>query len=193
MTKNRPEPKPPTWRQKSKLSTFLLLIAAVIFVYFFTDEETPAPAPSQTGFEPVELVRVHDGDTIWVKYEGEERKIRYLLVDTPELNHKEKGTQPFAKEAKNRNEELLKSGQIEIEFDVGDKEDKYGRLLAYVYVDGESVQEKLIAEGLARVGYIYEPNSTHLESFKAAEEQAKNAETGIWSIEDYVTNRGFVQ
>nr|WP_281250291.1 thermonuclease family protein [Virgibacillus proomii] len=42
-----------------------------------------------------------------------------------------------------------------MEFDVGELKDKYGRLLAYVYVDGKSVQETLLKEGLPRVAYIY--------------------------------------
>lgn len=181
--------KPPTWRRKSKLSTVILLIAAALLYFFFPGEETDTP--SKTGFIPVELVKTIDGDTIRVMYEGEERKLRYLLIDTPELNHKQQGKQPFAEEAMKRNDELLKSGNLEIEFDIGEKEDKYDRLLAYVYIDGESVQEKLIEEGLARVAYIYPPNTKHLDPYKAAEEKAQQAGVGIWSIEDYVTNRGF--
>ena len=188
---NERQKKPPTWRQKSKLTTVLLFIAAALLYFFFPDEE--ADTPSREGLIPVEFVKTIDGDTIWINYEGEERKLRYLLIDTPELNHQQQGKQPFAEEAKNRNDELLKSGQLEIEFDIGEKEDKYDRLLAYVYVDGESVQEKLIEEGLARVGYIYPPNTKHLDPYKAAEEKAQQAGIGIWSIEDYVTNRGFNQ
>lgn len=186
---NDRQQKPPTWRQKSKLTTVLLLIAAAILYFFFPEEE--GDSPSREGFIPVEFVKTIDGDTIWIEYEGEERKLRYLLIDTPELNHKQQGKQPFADEAKERNDELLKSGQVEIEFDIGEREDKYGRLLAYVYVDGESVQEKLIEEGLARVGYIYPPNTKHVDPYKEAEASAKQAGVGIWSIEDYVTERGF--
>ena len=189
MKKESQQRKPPTWRKKSKLTTVLLFIVAALFVYFFPDEE--ADTPSKTGFIPVEFVKTLDGDTIRIMYEGEERKLRYLLIDTPELNHKQQGNQPFADEAMQRNDELLKSGKLEIEFDIGEKEDKYGRLLAYVYIDGESVQEKLIEEGLARVGYLYPPNTKHLDPYKAAEEKAQQAGIGIWSIEDYVTKRGF--
>lgn len=148
---------------------------------------------SETGFIPVEFVRTIDGDTIRVMYEGEERKLRYLLIDTPELNHSQQGKQPFSEEATKRNDELLKSGKLEIEFDIGEREDKYDRMLAYVYVDGESVQQKLVEEGLARVAYIYPPNTKHLDPYKEAEERAQKAGIGIWSIEDYVSDRGFTQ
>lgn len=185
---NDRQKKPPTWRQKSKLSTVLLLIVAALLYFFFPEEET---LPSREGLVPVEYVKTIDGDTIWVNYEGEERKVRYLLIDTPEMGRKGEEDEPFAKEAKLRNEEILKSGQLELEFDVGDREDKYDRLLAYLYIDGESVQEKLIEEGLARVGYIYEPNTKYVDIFKEAERKAKDQKENIWRVEGYVTNRGF--
>lgn len=181
--------KTPMWKGKTSLTTIIGVIVIALFMYFTPGEELEGP--STTGFIPVELVKTIDGDTIRIMYEGKERKLRYLLIDTPELNHKQQGTQPFAEEATERNDELLKNGRLEIEFDIGEREDKYGRLLAYVYIDGESVQRQLVEEGLARVAYIYPPNTKHLDSFKKAEEQAQHAGIGIWSIEDYVTNRGF--
>lgn len=51
----------------------------------------------------------------------------------------------------------MNSGRLTLEFDEGDKKDRYGRLLAYVFVDGQSVQETLLKEGFAQVAYIYEP------------------------------------
>lgn len=114
--------------------------------------------------------------------------MRYLLIDTPEL----KGNQPFSEEAKQRNQELLESGVVEIEFDIGEKFDRYNRLLAYIYVDGVSVQETLLEEGLARVAYVYPPNTKYLSEFEVAQEKAKNKGIGIWSIENYATeSNGF--
>ena len=164
-----------------------------VALIFLLSPEDEADKPSNTGFIPVDLVKTIDGDTIKVIYNGKEQNLRYLLIDTPELNHKQQGKQPFAEEATKRNDELLKSGKLEIEFDIGEREDKYGRLLAYVYIDGKSVQQKLVEEGLARVAYIYPPNTKHLDPFKEAEKKAQQAGIGIWSIEDYVTNRGFSQ
>ena len=147
--------------------------------------------PSRSGLIPVELVKTIDGDTIKIKYEGKEQNVRYLLIDTPETNHPHLGKQPFGQKAKERNTELMNSGKLEIEFDIGERVDKYGRLLAYIYIDGVSVQEKLLEEGLARVGYVYPPNTRHLDAFEKAQEKAKKAGIGIWTFEDYVTERGF--
>ncbi|WP_102692859.1 thermonuclease family protein [Rummeliibacillus pycnus] len=142
----------------------------------------------------VKVLSVMDGDTIKVKYKGEIKKVRYLLVDAPEMYHKKLGEQPFGREAQTRNREILNNAKdVALEFDVGDKEDKYGRLLAYVYADGKSVQEQLIREGLVRVGYIYKPNTKYLDTFKKIQEKAKNEKKDIWKYEGYVTDRGFVK
>ena len=147
--------------------------------------------PSRGELIPVELVKTIDGDTIKIKYDGKEQNVRYLLIDTPETNHPQLGKQPFGQQAKERNTELMNSGKLEIEFDIGGETDKYGRLLAYIYIDGVSIQEKLLEEGLARVGYVYPPNTRHLDAYEKAQERAKEAGIGIWTLEDYVTDRGF--
>lgn len=140
---------------------------------------------------PVKLSLSVDGDTSKLEINGKTETVRYLLIDTPETNHPKLGVQPFGPEAKKRTTELLNSGQITIEYDIGERVDKYGRLLAYIYVDGKSVQETLLEEGLARVAYVYPPNTRYLSEFEAAEKRAKEKKIGIWSIDDYVSPKGF--
>lgn len=175
--------------KKGSLSALIVAILLAGVYYFFIDEEDKTP--TRDGLIPVELVKTIDGDTIKIIYEGKEINVRYLLVDTPETNHPKLGKQPFGEESKRRNQELMNSGKLEIEFDVGQKYDKYGRLLAYVYIDGESIQEKLLAEGLARVAYVYPPNTRHLNEYEKLQESAKQKGIGIWTLEDYVKDRGF--
>lgn len=139
----------------------------------------------------VEVTQVIDGDTIKIIYEGEEVTVRYLLMDTPETNHPRLGEQPLGKEATEENKRLIESGDVSIEFDVGDRFDDYDRLLAYIYVDGESVQEQLLESGLARVAYVFPPNTRYLDDFEKAEQIAKDEEAGIWQYENYSTDRGF--
>lgn len=199
---------------KSLIVLVVVGIAAIYFPEFFseesekpreqeviqTDDQTPSDEdvskeedkdPSRGELIPVELVKTIDGDTIKIKYDGKEQNVRYLLIDTPETNHPQLGKQPFGQQAKERNTELMNSGKLEIEFDIGGETDKYGRLLAYIYIDGVSIQEKLLEEGLARVGYVYPPNTRHLDAYEKAQERAKEAGIGIWTLEDYVTDRGF--
>lgn len=123
-----------------------------------------------------------DGDTSKFKIEGKEKTVRYLLIDTPETKHPRLGVQPFGKEASERTKSLLSSAKkIEVEYDVGPKTDKYGRDLAYVFVDGKMVNEILVREGLAKVAYVYPPNTKYLDRLKAAEALAKEEKLGIWS------------
>ncbi len=139
----------------------------------------------------VEVTSVIDGDTIKIMYDGKEETVRYLLIDTPETNHPRLGEQPLGKEATAANKQLINSGDVTIEFDVGERFDDFGRLLAYIYVDGESVQEQLIESGMARVAYVFPPNTRYLDDFERAEQQAKDAGIGIWEYENYSTDRGF--
>jgi micrococcal nuclease len=189
------------WKSPAGAVAVLLVIASIYFLAELPEDESgqesptgtghiPADAPAE-GLVPVELVRTIDGDTIKIRYQGKEQNVRYLLIDTPETNHPQLGKQPFGDRAKERNREILTNSEVAIEFDIGQRTDKYGRLLAYVYADGESVQEKLLEEGLARVGYVYPPSTRHLERFEQAEKRAKDKGIGIWSIEDYATDRGF--
>ncbi|MER2456492.1 endonuclease YokF [Bacillus subtilis] len=139
----------------------------------------------------VTLDRAVDGDTIKVSYNGNVDTVRYLLIDTPETKKPNSCVQPYGKDASKRNKELVSSGKLQLEFDKGDRRDKYGRLLAYVYVDGKSVQETLLKEGLARVAYVYEPNTKYIDQFKKDEQEAKTEKLSIWSKNGYVTDRGF--
>jgi len=139
----------------------------------------------------VTLDRAVDGDTIKVSYNGNVDTVRYLLIDTPETKKPNSCVQPYGEDASKRNKELVNSGKLQLEFDKDDRRDKYGRLLAYVYVDGKSVEETLLKEGLARVAYVYEPNTRYIEQYRKDEQEAKTEKLSIWSKNGYVTDRGF--
>jgi micrococcal nuclease len=118
--------------------------------------------------------------------------VRFLLVDTPETSHPRLGEQLFGTEAKEYTKKLVESAEkIELEFDIGPKRDKYSRLLAYVYVDGKIIQEELLKRGLARVAYVYPPNTRYLDQFRAIEEESKRKGIGIWETENYAQEDGF--
>ncbi|MBC1373810.1 thermonuclease family protein [Listeria booriae] len=139
----------------------------------------------------VTLVKVVDGDTLKVNYQGQEKTIRLLLMDTPESVKPGTPVQPFAKEASERMKQLVWNKALTIEFDVGERNDKYGRLLAYVYADGVMLQKTLIQEGLARVAYVYPPNTRYLSELEKAQAEAKSERKKIWSRAGYVTSKGF--
>lgn len=112
-------------------------------------------------------------------------------MDTPESVKPGTPVQPFAKEASDRMKQLVWNKALTLEFDVGERNDKYGRLLAYVYADGVMLQKTLIQEGLARVAYVYPPNTRYLSDLEKAQAEAENGGKKIWSRAGYVTSKGF--
>ena len=132
-----------------------------------------------------------DGDTLKVKIDGKMETVRYLLIDTPESKKPGMCVQPFAMEAAQRNDELVRAGNITLEMEKGNDRDSYGRLLAYVYVDGVSVQETLLKEGLARVAYIIHPPYRYIDRYQEDETIAKNEKLNIWDKANYVAKWGF--
>lgn len=113
-----------------------------------------------------DVVRVVDGDTIIVNIDGEETKVRLIGVDTAESVHPDetKNTE-IGKEASEWTSDLLTGQKIFLEYDI-DKEDDYGRTLAYVYLsDGETmVQEELLKAEMAELMTI-QPNSKYANRF----------------------------
>lgn len=145
------------------------------------------------------LERVVDGDTMKLKLDetGEIITLRLLLVDTPESVKKGVEPQPYSIEASNFTKNTLLSGDtVYIEYDEGDKTDKYGRHLGYLWFysnddcNWQMFNEKLISEGYARVGYIYS-QKRYLNKLYKAQDYAKLNKLNIWSVEGYVTNKGF--
>jgi len=92
------------------------------------------------------LVRnVIDGDTVIL---SSGKHVRYIGIDTPETRKKigsswQYAPEKYAEEAKNYNWNLVYARKVRLEFD-DEKEDKYGRWLAYVYVDGIMVNTELL-------------------------------------------------
>lgn len=92
------------------------------------------------------LVRVIDGDTF--DYAGE--RIRIAGIDTPELNARCGREAELAARATARTRAWLAAGPFELRADADRDVDRYGRKLRSVVRDGSSIDDVLVAEGLAR-------------------------------------------
>ena len=143
--------------------------------------------------------RVVDGDTMKLKLDKTKEVVtlRLLLVDTPESVKKGVDPQPYSIEASNFAKNTLKAGDtVYIEYDEGDKTDKYDRHLGYLWYysndnsNWQMFNETLISQGYARVGYIYS-QKRHLDEFYKAQDYAKSNKLNIWSVDGYVTDKGF--
>ena len=142
--------------------------------------------------QQVKLLSVNDGDTFKVEMGGEKKSVRLLMIDTPEMNYDKGQPMAFAEEAKAYTEKLLKEAKtIEVLLDKGPSEDNYGRLLAYVYIDGKMLQESLLETGYGAIRYVNEPNNSLEEELREIQAKAEKAKVGIWSIEGYFENNRF--
>lgn len=135
------------------------------------------------------VTRVVDGDTIVANVNGKDEKVRLILVDTPETKHPSKPVQPFGPEASDFTTEQLEGKEVKLQLGIQDR-DQYGRMLAYVFLGDKLFNQILLEKGLARVA-VYPPNTEYVDEFRAVQETARQKEIGIWSIENYATDRGF--
>ncbi len=130
------------------------------------------------------VTRVIDGDTIRVESRGFETTVRLIGIDAPETRKPGTPVQCFGPEASRRAQALLSGKRVRLIGDpTQDTRDRFQRLLAYVYVDGEtqSVNSQLVDGGFAKV-YVYGPSGPfrHTTAFRAAESRARQARRGLW-------------
>lgn len=138
--------------------------------------------PFAVNAESVTFVKCVDGDTAVVKLDNKETKIRFLAVDTPETKHPTKGKEKGGQTASDYTCNSLKQAKkIEIEYDPkSTKEDKYGRTLVWLYLDGELFQKDLISNGYAEVAYIY-GKYKYVDELCSLQSDAIKNKLGIWN------------
>lgn len=119
---------------------------------------------------------VDDGDTI-VLQDG--RRVRYIGINTPEIQHGDQQTEPLGYKAKGFNKKLVYQKSVRLEFD-REKQDQYGRTLAYVFLkDGTFVNATMVVEGYAF--YLYRrPNLNYNSMLLKSQREAMRTNKGIW-------------
>jgi micrococcal nuclease len=122
---------------------------------------------------------VVDGDT-FVLAGGE--RVRLIGIDTPETVHPHKPIEHLGPEASEFAKRLLSGQMVRLEFDVQER-DRYGRLLAYVYLeDGTFVNAEILRQGYG-VLLTVPPNVKFAEEFLEIQRQAREAGRGLWKGE----------
>jgi micrococcal nuclease len=125
------------------------------------------------------VVHVADGDTIVVDLGRRTEKVRILGADTPEVVDPRKPVQCFGPEASAYTKRRLAPGtRVTLETDA-EVRDKYGRLLAYVYVGGVRYDDELLRLGYARL-LIIPPNGVHARAMLQAQLDARAHGRGLW-------------
>lgn len=150
-------------------------IVAILLLLFASRIMLQSKPPDLS--EPVKVQRVIDGDTIEVSGGV---TIRLIGVDTPESVHPDKDRNTdYGKIASEYTTNLLAGKMVQLEYDV-ERYDSYDRILAYVYLDGEMVNETLLRNGMARSMSI-SPNTKYASRFRSLEQDARMSNVGFWA------------
>ena len=186
---------------------FGLLGLSYIFIFFGTPFEVPTPEPRLketqpegfgtaiaqthrsmwvsypvedfTGDTAYKVIRVIDGDTVKIDYNGKATNVRLIGVDTPETVHPSKPVEAYGKEASNFTKNLLQGESVYLRYDV-ERTDRYGRLLAYLYraPDGLFVNLEIVRQGYGHA-YTQFPFK-HMELFRYYGNRARTAGKGLY-------------
>ncbi len=126
----------------------------------------------------VRVVAVVDGDTVDVSWAGRRERVRLLGVDTPETVDPDRPVGCYGPEAAAFTHQRLQDRTVRLQFD-RERRDRYGRLLAYVDVDGHRFNDDLLAGGYARL-LVIPPNGRHARVMLDRELEARSAGRGLW-------------
>lgn len=164
----------------------LLMIAVILPVVLFP----VAVFPRDRG----EVVRVVDGDTLVVKLGTRSERVRLIGIDTPESRKNSKAKRDAARSGRDLSA-IVRMGKqasafvksvvsrgdtVTLEYDV-DRRDRYGRILAYVYLsDGRMLNELIVRSGYGSV-MTYPPNVKYSDKFKKAYRYARQNNLGLWA------------
>ncbi|MBN2024831.1 MAG: thermonuclease family protein [Pirellulales bacterium] len=180
MVRRRPTYRRPTLRGWQRVAALALALAILALLrWWFGPFEQPA-APEALAEGAYQVEKVVDGDT-FVLTNG--AKIRLIGADTPETVHPDRPVEPWGPEATEFTRRFLAGGEVHLVFD-RERKDRYGRFLAYVWVDDEMLNESLIRAGLARARTEFRYAAARKTLFRRAEAEARSEGRGIWSGAD---------
>ncbi|MBE3598936.1 MAG: thermonuclease family protein [Limnochordaceae bacterium] len=162
------------------LAAVLLAYAGVLAYqrWMGRDALPPGPHPSPPpGAVADHVVRVIDGDTIETRELG---RVRYIGVDTPEMNAPDPDVRRMARMAREANVRLVGGRTVLLATDVQER-DRYGRTLAYVWTADRQVMVNawLLEQGYARVLTV-PPNVRYADFFVALQQRARREGRGLW-------------
>jgi len=167
---------------------FIAVIVIIIgtILYFGLKPSCPEPAPRTT---PLSVQRIVDGDTLAL---SDGSKVRLIGIDTPEYHYSRKllkdsrrsgkdisTIRKMGERAREFTKGLCMGKNVSLEYDV-EKHDRYGRVLAYLYLDdGRLVNAEIMKAGYAQTMTI-PPNVKYADLFLKLEREARREGRGLW-------------
>jgi micrococcal nuclease len=151
-------------RRSSSISFALIVLSCLIVLFLLYGKRDPLG-----NLESVRVVRILDGDTVEL---ADGRVVRLIGIDTPE-----KG-QPGADSATICNTTLVLGRTVRLEYG-HERSDRYGRTLAYLYIDGRMVNREILNAGWAYC-YFFQKNLKHGRELVQALDAAMDGHRGLW-------------
>lgn len=155
----------------------------------------PSETPSTASASKIKVTTVKykstvDGDTFKFVYKNKTYTADLLLVDAP--SYDKSGTYKYGKESAVFLQKKLKGAKkLQVNFDKTGNKVKNGKVKVYVYADGKDVNVQLVNNGYARVVKQDKTNIRNYNSYVNYQTKAKKVNKRIWSINGYVTSKGY--
>jgi len=138
------------------------------------------PSISSAGL--FKVVRVYDGDTVKAVGHDIEIRVRLVGIDAPETSKgKNQAGQPFGRKAEKYLTGLVLNKVVDIK---GYGTDRYGRILAEIYIDDKNINLDMVKTGYAEIYHGSPPRGLYMQEYQKAEKGARNSGQGIWSQGD---------
>jgi micrococcal nuclease len=152
----------------------------LVAVRWWQTRQRPAH-PEALDEDTYRVARVVDGDTLLLVNRA---RVRLVGVNCPESVKPDHPVEPFGMEASDFTNQFVfqQDGIVRLQFD-RERVDQYGRFLAYVWVGDKLLNEELIRHGLGKALTGYPYSESMKRRFRRAEEAARAARRGIWSLE----------
>lgn len=167
-------------KKASFMGAFFLLLSSSAYAAtsFCSIKDSPAEHA---------VKKVVDGDTLRLQ---DDRRVRLIGIDAPEMGGRGRTTEPFAVQATRRLEALVKANNDKVSLRIGEQShDRYGRVLAHLYDrKGASLEEQLVAEGLA-YHVVIAPNVALADCLAQAESYARQKRVGLWKNATFITSQ----
>ena len=170
-----------SWTQRvAAILGISVLTIIVLTVLLLRD----SPPTSTNGFanrnDLYQVMRIIDGDTVEIEYEGARTSVQLIGVNAPETVHPGKPVERYGREATAFLQKLVLNRFVYFEFDRS-KKDQYDRLLAYVRRDSDDlfVNVEIIRQGYGKTDDRYPFKYMNLFEYHGF--QARTARIGMWS------------
>lgn len=161
--------------KKFFIVTAAATLAAIVLVFMVSKALVPQKKENKWKSFSATVTKVYDGDTVKL-LSGV--KVRLLGIDTPEIHHPDLPVEKYGYKAYYYLKNRILGKTCKIEYNTSEKYDKYGRLLAYIYLDNVFINGELVEKGFA---YIYNRSEGKKSGeLRRLEQEARENNKGLW-------------